>query len=82
MSNQYAENIFESIDAIIEQRLKDLSFDKTLTCKIISKDEKDENLYWVSNDAMKFQARASGDSSYSKGEEVYVLIPEGDYGNE
>lgn len=82
MSNEYAENIMQAMDTIIQERLNKLSFDRTITSKVISRDEKDDNLYWVSTETMKFQARASGDQKYSRDEEVYVLIPEGNYNNE
>jgi hypothetical protein len=36
MSNNYSENLFGSIDALIEERLKQVSFDKTEVCTIIS----------------------------------------------
>lgn len=82
VSNEYAENMMQAMDTIIQDRLNKLSFDRTITGKIISQDEKDDNLYWISTETMKFQARASGNQKYSKDEEVYVLIPEGNYDNE
>ena len=81
-SNEYAENLMQAMDTVIQERMNKLAFDRTITCKIINQDEKDSNLYWVSTDTMKFKARASGNDKYSKGEEVYVLIPEGNYDNE
>lgn len=81
-SNEYAEGLMQAMDTIIQERINKLAFDRTITCKIISQDEKDSNLYWVSTDTMKFKARTSGNEKYSKGEEVYVLVPEGNYDNE
>ena len=80
--NNYANNVFEAIDTIINQRLSELSFDRTITCKIVEEVKDKPNTYWVSNDSMRFQAIAQDGKKYSKKEEVFVLIPNGEYSNE
>lgn len=80
--NNYANNVFEAIDTIINQRLSELSFDRTITCKIIEEVKDSPNTYWVSNDNMRFQAIAQDGKKYNKKEEVFVLIPNGEYNNE
>ena len=56
MSTDYSEQIFQSIDTIISQRLKEVSFDKTEICEIISQDKDNVNKYWVSNGSLKYEA--------------------------
>ena len=56
MSTNYSEQIFQSIDTIISQRLNEVSFDKTEICKIVSIDEKTVGKYLVSNGSLKYEA--------------------------
>ena len=80
--NNYANNVFEATDTIISQRLSELSFDRTINCKIIEEVKDKPNTYWVSNDNIRFQAIAQDGKKYSAKEEVFVLIPNGEYSNE
>ena len=81
MSTQ--ENLFQSIDYIIEARMSEIAKDITELCTVVKVyDEKDNkpNTYYVSNGQLKFDAIAQGDDvRYSKDAQVYVLIPNGDY---
>lgn len=78
--NNYSEQIFQSIDTIISQRLNEVKFDKTITCEIIAGVKDYPNKYWVSDGATKFQACVADSSrTYIAGQKVYVLIPNGDY---
>ena len=56
MSTNYSEQIFQSIDTIISQRLNEVSFDKTEICEIVSQDKDNVNKYWVSNGSLKYEA--------------------------
>lgn len=80
MSTQ--ENLFQSIDYIIEARMSEIAKDVTELCTIVKVyEEKDNkpNTYYVSNGQLKFDAIAQGDAKYVKDTQVYVLIPSGDY---
>lgn len=78
--NNYSEQIFQSIDTIISQRLNEVKFDKTITCEIIAGVKDYPNKYWVSDGATKFQACVADSSrTYIAGQKVYVLIPNGNY---
>lgn len=80
MSTQ--ENLFQSIDYIIEARMSEIAKDITELCTVVKVyEEKDNkpNTYYVSNGQLKFDAVASEGAKYTKDTQVYVLIPGGDY---
>lgn len=78
--NNYSEQIFQSIDTIISQRLNEVKFDRTITCEVIAGVKDYPNKYWVSDGATKFQACVADSSrTYAEKQKVYVLIPNGDY---
>lgn len=78
--NNYSEQIFQSIDTIISQRLNEVKFDRTITCEVIAGVKDYPNKYWVSDGATKFQACVADSSrTYTEKQKVYVLIPNGDY---
>ena len=78
--NNYSEQIFQSIDTIISQRLNEVKFDRTITCQVIAGVKDYPNKYWVSDGATKFQACVTDLSrTYAAGQKVYVLIPNGNY---
>lgn len=80
MSTNYSEQIFQSIDTIISQRLNEVSFDKTEICEIISIDEKTIGKYLVSNGSLKYEAYSDDENrKYQIGSKVYVRITNGDY---
>lgn len=78
--NNYSEQIFQSIDTIISQRLNEVKFDRTITCEVIAGVKDYPNKYWVSDGATKFQACVADSSrTYTADQKVYVLIPNGNY---
>lgn len=81
MSNNYSEQIFQSIDTIISQRLNEVSFDKTEICKIVNQNKDYPNRYQVTNEAgLKYEAYSSDDNKkYLEGQKVYVVVPQGNY---
>ena len=76
--NQISENLFNAIDIIIQERLKNLRFDRTIVCTVIEKSK--ENWYRVSYQGLMFEAQ-SDISTLKKNDQVYVLIPENDETN-
>lgn len=82
MSTNYSEQIFQSIDTIISQRLNEVSFDKTEICEVISQDKNDKRKYLVSNGSLKYEAYSDDENrSYlnNQNQKVYVRITNGDY---
>ena len=80
MSNNYSEQIFQSIDTIVSQRLNEVSFDKTEICEIVSQDKDNVNKYWVSNGSLKYEAYSIDENrKYLANQKVCVTIPQGNY---
>lgn len=78
MAEQYSEKLFESIDIIANSAIQKISLDKTILCTVEDNAHAKEGKYTVSNDAARFEAY-SQDTNYRIGQNVWVLIPEGDY---
>ena len=80
MSTNYSEQIFQSIDTIISQRLNEVSFDKTEICEVVSQDKNDKRKYLVSNGSLKYEAYSDDENrSYLNNQKVYVRITNGDH---
>lgn len=79
--NTYSEQIFQSIDTIISQRLNEVSFDKTEICKIVSQNKDYPERYWVTNEAgLKYEAYSVDENKkYFEGQKIYVTVPQGNY---
>lgn len=71
------EQIFGAIDVILNQRLQDISFDKTIICTIVDDSDKKNGHYIVTDGTIKFDAYTS-DASYRNDEQVRVSILNGD----
>lgn len=77
----YSEVLFQSIDQIVEERLKQVQYDRTILCKVIEA-YPDDNKYWVNCEGLKLQVQSiDPKKTYSKDSMVYVLMPEGNYEN-
>lgn len=80
-SNQdFLENLFNSVDIIVQSRLNDLGYDKTELCTI--EEVRGDKEYYVSNGSARFTAYAQGTDRYTKGMSVYVTVPQGNYNNQ
>lgn len=79
--NAYGENFCRAVDTIIAERLQELSFDKTITCKVVSVTDQEQGKYLVSNGSSEFYAYVNDNSTYKEKNSVHVLIPEGDFNN-
>ncbi len=71
------EQLFQAIDIIVDKRLEDLYFDKTLVCTIKDDINKKNGQYTVSDGAISFIAY--GESIYNNGDQVRVSVPNGDF---
>ena len=80
MAKDFLENLFDSIDLIVTNKLGDLNYDKTEQCTI--QEVKGNNEYYVFNGAAKYVAYAQNDAQYKEGDSVYVTIPQGNYNNQ
>lgn len=78
MSQNYNEIICTAIDEIVTARVKDIQCDITKQCSIIDDSYSYEGKYIVSDGGAKFEA-FSTDTSFRKGNNVLVTIPNGDF---
>ena len=83
MANQNAsdisEQLFQAIDAIVQERIKQIGFDKTIIATITNNDNRMFGYYQASTDN-NIQFKVYSDiTKYNVGEKVYIRIPEGDY---
>lgn len=74
------DDIFKSIDIIIDGRLQGLKFDKTITCSILSNKNAARGEYTVTDGATTFKAY-SDVTTYQVNQYVYVKIPNGSFNN-
>ena len=72
------EQLFQSVDIILTQRLQDVHFDKTIICTIVDDSDKKNGCYVVSDGTIKFNAYVS-DATYRKDDQVRVSILNGDF---
>ena len=72
------EQLFQSVDIILTQRLQDVHFDKTIICTIVDDSDKKNGCYVVSDGTIKFKAYVS-DATYNKDDQVRVSVLNGDF---
>lgn len=72
------EQLFQSIDIILTQRLQDVNFDKTIICTIVDDSDKKNGCYVVSDGTIKFKAYVS-DATYRVDDQVRVSVLNGDF---
>ena len=72
------EQLFGAIDIIVEQRLQDVNFDKTIICTIVDDSDKANGCYIVSDGTIRFKAYVS-DSTYKNDDQVRVSVLNGDF---
>jgi hypothetical protein len=72
------DNLFKSVDVIVEKQLEALPYDRTIKCSIVNTDNADKGEYIVSDGASSYKAY-SENTDYQEGIYVYVNIPNGDF---
>lgn len=78
-ANEIREQLFRAIDAIVENRIMALGFDKTVIATIINSTNAREGIYTVTtDDNITFDAYSDQINLYDN-LQVYVRIPQGDY---
>ena len=81
-SQQVAENLFTSVDIIVNRRLSQAGFDRTIPVIIVSCIDQASGTYKVQyQDAVYTATATTTDIVYQPGDEVYIVIPEGDMSN-
>lgn len=77
--NNYAEDTFNAISLIVDDKISKVSYDKTIICEVVTADP-DNNEYWVQSESVRMKAQSADPSKkYAVKNKVYVLIPGGDY---
>lgn len=82
MSNEFNEKIFRSVDTIVSARLQQLPYDKTIvgTIKHIPVSKNEVQKYIIDYKGAELVAYVNTlNKVYDIGDEVYVLIPQGDF---
>lgn len=77
-NKNYGEIICQAVDTIVTERLAGLSYDQTVLCTVVNDSKRDQGIYTVSNGSTKFEAYSTSDE-YRNNNNVYVLIPKGDW---
>ena len=76
---KYENQILDAIETIVNQRVKNAGYDKTVQAKIINCEDPTIGKYKVQYQDSNFYAYSgSSEISYMNGSEVYVLIPNND----
>lgn len=92
---QITDNLFKSVDMLIEKKIKQLGFNKTIVCtiinveKIINNNELVSYYYLINYSGVilkgylpsEFSKIRQIESPYKVGDEVYVLVPNNDFNN-
>ena len=78
MTQDSIENLFQSIDTIVNARIANLPFDQTIECEVFDITDADKGRYKVKYQASLFIAYGDK-NAYNKGDIVYVSIPQNDF---
>ena len=78
-ASEISEQLFQAIDAIVTERLRILSYDKTVIARIIDNTNAIYGKYKVTTDDNITFYAYSEDTTYTASERVYVRIPGNDY---
>lgn len=78
MSNNYGEILCQATEILAQHLIDKVAYDSTILCTIVNDDEKELGKYRVQNSEAIFDAYTS-DTSFKKGNQVYVSIPMGNW---
>ena len=76
--NTYGDILCQAVDTIVTQRLSALEYDQPILCSIVDDSRREEGIYRVTNGSTVFEA-VSDQTNYRNGNNVYVLIPKGNW---
>lgn len=71
--------LFEAIQTIVNESIRHLPYDRTVVASIVANGNKEYGEYQVKTRKGSTFLAYSDDNSYKVNDEVYVLIPSGDY---
>ena len=77
-SANYQEDLFQAIDTIVQARIADLPYDKTIECKVVDISQSAKNVYKVEYENARFEA-TSTITGLAINDIVYVQVPQGDF---
>lgn len=75
------ENLFQAVDTIVQNRIANLPYDKTIECEILEQVITEKNLYKVQYQGVSFEA-TSIVTDLKQGDIVYVQVPQSDFRKE
>lgn len=74
----YAEQILQAVDVVVQERLRGIKYDTTIECQITDAKDAEKGQYIVSNGSAVFVAYST-ETNYRENDTVLVSIPNGDY---
>lgn len=77
MDKDYSQALCEAVECLIDAKLENIAYDTTILCTIEDDSRANEGIYTVSYGSAKYEALST--AKYSKGMQVYVQIPQGDW---
>lgn len=83
MSNKVSSQIIDAIEAVVENYVSNASFDKTIQATVMACVDATIGKYKVKYQDSMFYAYSSNlDTVYTKGDNVYILVPANDMGKD
>lgn len=79
MADNYQEALLKAIDSLVSKRIDKIERDKTIVATIVSCTNALNNTYKVSYNNGFLTVYGQDGASYNSNQEVYVLVPEGDF---
>ena len=79
MANKYQESILQAIDYLVNNRIDKINKDQTITATIANCENALTQQYSVNYNGGLITAYAQEGASYKQNQEVYILVPEGDF---
>ena len=81
MATELQQTILDAMDIVVNSRLQNIKRDKTVQATIESCENVSTNLYKAKYKNGYILAYADNKKSYKKNDEVYIVVPEGDFSN-
>lgn len=78
LRTDYIENLFAAVDTIVQKRIENLPYDKTIVATIEDASNAEDGMYIVNDGTSTFMA-CSENVNYQVGQQVYINIPQGDF---
>jgi hypothetical protein len=76
------DSILQAVDTLVANRVSQIVTDQTVIATIVGCNNALTREYYVTYNGGKMKAYAQEGASYSTGQSVYVLVPQGDFTNE